>query len=342
MGTQTVAGDAVASRHWADALADLVLAGGEIDREAALGILRAADGDVPALLRATGRVRERHWGRRVKLCQLRNARSGLCPEDCHYCSQSAVSEADIPRYRLDAVDELLAASRKAVAAGARRFCMVTSGRGPSRNDIERFAAAARRIKAEHPGLELCVSLGLMEEDQARALKTAGIDFVNHNLNTSASHHPNICTTHTYADRLRTVENVRRAGLSTCSGGIIGMGESDEDIVDLAFALRELRVDSLPVNFLHPIDGTPFAETRALTPMRCLRALCLFRLTNPAAEIRMAGGSELNLGWFRPLALFAANSLFVDGYLTTPGQEYRAAHAMVEDMGFVVEGSAAAP
>ena len=321
---------------WADALATEVLGGAAIDRAAARRVLAAPDAEVPALLRATARVRERFHGRRVKLCLLRNARSGLCPEDCHYCSQSAISDAAIPRYRLDSVDELLAASRRAVGAGARRFCMVTSGRGPSAADIERFAAAARRIKAERPELELCVSLGLMEEDQARTLKAAGIDFVNHNLNTSERFHADICTTHVYADRVRTVENVRRAGLSTCCGGIIGMGESDEDVIDLAFALRELRVDSLPVNFLHPIDGTPFAGLRELTPMRCLRALCLFRLTSPTAEIRVAGGRELNLGWFQPLALYAANSIFVDGYLTTPGQAYSAAQQMVREMGFEVE------
>jgi biotin synthase len=324
---------------WADELADLVLAGGAVDRAAALRILAAPDAEVPDLLRATARVRERFHGRRVKLCLLRNARSGLCPEDCHYCSQSAISEAAIPRYRLDSVEELLAASQRAVTAGARRFCMVTSGRGPSSADIGRFTNAARRIKAAHPELELCVSLGLMEEDQARELKASGIDFVNHNLNTSERFHADVCTTHTYAERVRTVENVRRAGLSTCCGGIIGMGESDDDVIDLAFALRELRVDSLPVNFLIPIHGTPFDALRELTPMRCLRALCLFRLTSPAAEIRVAGGRELNLGWFQPLALYAANSIFVDGYLTTPGQAYGEAHAMVEAMGFEVEALA---
>jgi biotin synthase len=323
-------------RFFAEDLADLVLAGGALDRAAARRVLVGPDAELPDLLRATARVREHFHGRRVKLCLLRNARSGLCPEDCHYCSQSAISDAAIPRYRLDSVEELRAASRRAVAAGARRFCMVTSGRGPSPTDIGRFAAAARQIKAEHPDLELCVSLGLMEEPEARQLKAAGIDYVNHNLNTSERFHPDICTTHEYADRVRTVENVRKAGLSTCCGGIIGMGESDEDVIDLALALRDLRVDSLPVNFLHPIEGTPFAERRELMPMRCLRALCLFRLTSPAAEIRVAGGRELNLGWFQPLALYAANSIFVDGYLTTPGQAYDAAHQMVADMGFEVE------
>ena len=337
---QVTAATSREERFWGDLLADLVLAGGRVERDSAQRVLGAADDEVPALLHATFRVRAHHHQRRVKICLLRNARSGLCPEDCHYCSQSAVSEADIPRYRLDSVDELLAGARRAVEAGARRYCMVTSGRGPSAPDIERFTTAARRIKAEHPGLELCVSLGIMEEEQARQLKGSGVGWVNHNLNTSARFHSEICETHTYEDRVRTVGNVRRAGLSTCCGGIIGMGETDEDVIDLAFALRDLEVDSLPVNFLIPIPGTPLADRRELTPMRCLKALCLFRLTNPAAEIRVAGGRELNLGWFEPLALFAANSIFVDGYLTTPGQAHTEAHRMVEAMGFDVETDAA--
>lgn len=327
------------SDFWAEGVADAVLAGSEVGRTTARRILTSPDADLPALLRATFRIREHYHGRRVKLCLLRNARSGLCPEDCHYCSQSAVSEADIDRYRLDPVEELLSGARRAVGSGARRFCMVTSGRGPSSNDITRFSTAARRIKSEYPDLELCVSLGLMEEEQARELKASGIGWVNHNLNTSERFHPEICTTHTYEDRVRTVENVRRAGLSTCCGGIIGMGESDADVIDLAFALRKLGVDSLPVNFLHPIGGTPLEARRDLTPTRCLNALCLFRFTNPAAEIRVAGGRELNLGWFQPLALFAANSIFVEGYLTTPGQSYNDAHRMVEELGFCVETEA---
>ncbi|HVN85923.1 MAG TPA: biotin synthase BioB [Candidatus Binatia bacterium] len=328
---------AAPTARW-DALAESVLAGNTLERTAAMAILTCPEGELPALLRATRRVREHHHGRRVKLCVLRNARSGLCPEDCHYCSQSAISDAAIPRYRLDSVPELVTHARRAVAAGARRYCMVTSGRGPSQTDIDRFTAAARAIKAEFPALELCVSLGIMSEAQAHDLKAAGIGWVNHNLNTSERFHPEICATHTYADRVRTVRNVQQAGLSTCSGGIVGLGEQDEDVIDLAFALRDLRVDSLPLNFLIPIDGTPLADTRELDPARCLKALCLFRLTNPCAEIRVAGGRELNLGWFQSLALLAANSIFVDGYLTTPGQDTAAAHEMIAAMGFVVEAA----
>lgn len=321
---------------WAESLADHVLDGGQIDRTSARLLFGVPDSDLPQLLRATFRVRHRFHGRRVKLCVLRNARSGLCEEDCHYCSQSAASEAEIPRYRLDPIATLLAGARHAVDAGARRYCMVTSGRGPSERDVAHFVDAARRIKAEHPDLELCVSLGLANEEQATLLKQAGVGWMNHNLNTSERFHAEICTTHTYADRVRTVKSARQAGLAVCCGGIVGLGEGDEDLVDLAFELRGLKVDSLPVNFLHPIEGTPLQGRAELTPGRCLKALCLFRLTNPEAEIRMAGGRELNLGWFQPLAFFAANSMFVDGYLTTPGQGAAEAQRMVEEAGFEVE------
>ncbi|MFN8628710.1 MAG: biotin synthase BioB [Candidatus Binatia bacterium] len=318
------------------AWADAVLAGGAIDQDHALGILATPDEELPALLRATFRIRERYWGRRVKICLLRNARSGLCPEDCRYCSQSAVSEADISRYRLDPVAELVDGAQRAVDSGARRYCMVTSGRGPGRKEVARFTTAARAIKAAFPDLELCVSLGLMGEETARELKAAGIGWVNHNLNTSRRFYPEVCTTHTYEDRVETVRAVHRAGLAACCGGIIGMGETPADVVDLAFALRDLEVDSLPVNFLHPIAGTPLAQRHDLTPGDCLRALCLFRFTNPAAEIRVAGGRELNLGWFQSLALYPANSIFVEGYLTTPGQAAEAARRMIEETGFEVE------
>ena len=319
-----------------EALAESVLAGGAIDREEAAAMLDMPDAALPEVLHAAFRVRERFWGRRVKLCLLRNARSGLCPEDCHYCSQSAISDAAIPRYRLDSVSELLAGARRAVASGARRYCMATGGRGPSAADVARFMAAARTIKAELPDLELCVSLGLMGEEAARELKAAGIGWVNHNLNTSRRFYPEICTTHTYDDRVETMRAVRRAGLATCCGGIIGMGETKADVIDLAFSLRDMKVDSLPVNFLHPIEETPLAPRRELTPGYCLRVLCLFRFTNPESEIRVAGGREFNLGWFQSLALYPANSIFVEGYLTTPGQAAQAAQRMIAEMGFEVE------
>jgi biotin synthase len=318
-------------------LAETALADRPLARDDALALLASPDSDLPEVLWAAFAVRSRHFGRRVKLCVLNNARSGLCPEDCGYCSQSAVSTADIPRYRLKPVPELVAAARDAVATGARRYCMVTSARGPSAVDVEHFARAARAIRAELPDLELCVSLGLTDEAQARALNSAGIDFLNHNLNTSRRHYPAICTSHTYDDRVATVESALRGGLRLCSGVIIGMGERDDDLVDVAGSLADLGVESLPVNFLIPIDGTPLGDAELPAPGRCLRALALFRLTNPRAEIRAAGGRERSLGDVQALALFAANSIFVDGYLTTAGQAHVAAHRMVHALGFEVEG-----
>ncbi len=317
--------------------AERALAGEAPSRAESLAILRAPDEDLRELLLAAYRVRERHWGRTVKLCMLRNARSGLCPEDCHYCSQSAVSTAAIDTYRLLPTDDLIAGARAAAGRGARRYCMVTSGRGPSARDIGQISAATRGIRAEHPDLEICVSLGIMDEGQARELKSAGVGWVNHNLNTSERFHPEICTTHTYGDRVGTIRAAKSAGLAVCCGGIIGMGETDEDVVDLAFALRELGVDSLPLNFLLSIDGTPLADVGQMPATRALRALCLMRFTNPASDIRAAGGRERNLGAWQGLALYPANSVFIEGYLTTPGLATQPTRRLVESMGFAIEG-----
>ena len=318
-------------------LAEAALADRPLGRAESLAVLASPDAELPAVLWAAFAVRYAHFGRRVRLCVLQNARSGLCPEDCGYCSQSAVSGADIDRYRLLPVDELVAGARRAAAGGARRYCMVVSARGPSAADIAHFARAARAIRAELPRLELCISAGMMDEGQARTLRTAGVDFVNHNLNTSRRFYPAICSTHEYEERVATVTNAMRAGLSLCSGVIIGMGETHEDLADVAAELRALAVESLPVNFLHPIAGTPLGDRPPPPPADCLRALALFRLANPRAEIRAAGGRERCLGPAQGLALWAANSIFVEGYLTTPGQRREDARTMIRALGFEVEG-----
>jgi biotin synthase len=319
-------------------LAERALADQPLTRAQGLAVLHSPDADLVAVLWAAFAVRSRHFGRAVKLCVLQNARSGLCPEDCGYCSQSAVSTAAIPRYRLLPVAELVAGARRAAAGGARRYCMVVSARGPSAADVAHFARTARAIRTELPDLELCVSAGIMEETQAATLRAAGIDFVNHNLNTSRRHYPAICSTHTYDERVATIMHSARAGLATCSGVIVGMGETPEDLVDVAAELRRLEVVSLPVNFLHPIDGTPLGVREPPAPADCLRALALFRLTNPRADIRAAGGREHCLGAAQGLALFAANSVFVEGYLTTSGQRRDAAAAMIDRLGFEIEGA----
>lgn len=305
-----------------------------LTREEGKAILSLPDAEVPELLNAAFEVRKHFHGKRVKLCMLQNAQSGLCPEDCHYCSQSSISSADIQKYSLLSKERLLEGARRAHAAGAKRYCMVTSGRGPTQRDIDHFQEATERIKRELP-LEICCCLGIMSEEDARALKESGVGWVNHNLNTSERFYPEICTTHTYQDRVKTVENVARAGLGTCSGGIVGMGETEEDILDLAFAIRRLGVESIPVNFLHPIPGTPLEKMNSISAWMCLKVLCLFRLMNPDKEIRAAGGRELKLGTLQRLALYPANSIFINGYLTTPGQPGEAAIRMVEEEGFEV-------
>lgn len=317
-------------------LAARVLAGEMPTRDEARAILATSDEDLPGLLQAAYAIRSRFWGAKVKICVLQNARSGLCPEDCNYCSQSAVSKADIETYQMMSREQLLSGARRAAAEGSRRYCMVTSGRGPADRDIDHLCDTTRQIKSEFPDMEICVSLGIMDEPKAQRLADAGVGWVNHNLNTSERFHPEICTTHTYADRVSTILAAKKAGLHTCCGGIIGMGEQDEDIVELGYALRELEVDSLPLNFLHPIEGTPLGDQKTTTRGRALRALCLMRFLNPRADIRAAGGRERTLGEEQTFALYPANSIFVNGYLTTPGQANAEAREMVEGLGFTLE------
>ncbi|MBI2132262.1 MAG: biotin synthase BioB [Candidatus Tectomicrobia bacterium] len=317
-------------------LADRVLAGGRIAREEGRAVLASPEEDLLALLDAAFRVRRRHWGKAVQIHYLINAKSGLCPEDCAYCSQSAVSEAEVPRYGLVDEEELLAGAARAAGAGSRRYCIVMSGRGPADHEIDRLCAAVGLIRARH-GLSICCSLGLLDGAKARRLKEAGVERLNHNLNTSEGFYGRICSTHTYADRLETLAAGRSAGLELCSGAIFGQGEGEGDILDVCEALRELAPESIPVNFLHPIPGTPLERLAHLGPRRCLRLLCLMRFYNPASEIRVAGGREVQLRGLQPLALYPANSIFVEGYLTTPGQGAAEAHRMIKDLGFEVDG-----
>lgn len=316
-------------------LADRALSGETPRREDAIAVLDAPDEDLLPLLDAAFQVRRRHFGRKVQIHFLINAKSGLCPEDCAYCSQSSVSSAGIDRYGLVDEGELLAGAERAAAAGSRRYCIVISGRGPTHEEVGRIISAVRRIKSAH-SLGICCSLGILDGGIARRLADAGVDRLNHNLNTSERFHPSICTTHTYRDRVSTLEAARGAGLELCSGAIFGQGESREDILEVCAALREIAPESLPVNFLHAIPGTPLQGLSPLGPVACLKILCLMRFFNPRSEIRVAGGREVQLRHLQPLALYPANSLFVDGYLTTPGQSPEEAHRMIRDLGFEVD------
>ncbi|HEY7893741.1 MAG TPA: biotin synthase BioB [Gemmatimonadaceae bacterium] len=328
------------TRDW-DGLATTALAGRIVRREDARAVLRAPDDEIVAQLAAAYRVRRHYWQNRVRLHFLLNAQSGLCPEDCHYCSQSAVSTAEIEKYPLLAREKILAAAGRAASVKAGTFCLVISGRTPGERVFQKVLDAVRAVRETYD-LRVCACLGLLNEDQAHRLRDAGVTQVNHNLNTSERFHPEVCTTHTFDDRRLTVENVRAAGLKTCSGGIVGMGESDDDIIDLALSLRELDVRSVPLNFLIPIAGTLFSDRAALDPRRCLRILCLFRLLLPSQELRIAGGREVHLRSMQVMGLYPANSIFIGDYLTTPGQAARADLEMIRDAGFILEAPDGSP
>jgi biotin synthase len=318
---------------WHD-LADRVLAGDDLSADDALAILECPDEDLLDLLAAAYRVRRRWFGNQVQLYFLMNAKSGLCPEDCAYCSQSKISAAEIPRYNLLSREKLLDGARLAAERQARTYCIVISARGPNEREMRAVTSIVPEIKKRYP-LKICACLGLLTPEQARELAACGVDRVNHNLNTSEGFYGDVCTTHTFADRVATLRAVREAGIELCSGGIIGMGEQRRDVVDLALALRELGVESIPVNFLNPIDGTPLAGRRDLNPRYCLKVLAMFRLTNPDRELRIAGGRELHLGSLQALGLYAANSIFVGDYLTTKGQPAEADYQMIREMGFEI-------
>ncbi|SMP57195.1 biotin synthase [Neorhodopirellula lusitana] len=320
-----------------DALATRVLEGSPITREEALSILNASDLDVPAILAAGYRIRHHYFANSVQLYFLMSAKSGLCPEDCHYCSQSKVSEAPVPKYNILKRDDLMEAARVAAERGAKTYCLVISARGPNEREMKAVETIVPEIKQKY-NLDICACLGLLDDDQAKRLKACGVDRVNHNLNSSESHYAKICTTHTYEDRVQTLRNVRDAGMEMCSGGIIGMGETKEDIVSMAFDLADLGVQSIPVNILNAIDGTPLEGTDAMSAQDALKSLAMFRFVNPDRELRIAGGRELHLRMLQPMGLYVANSLFVGDYLTTKGQAPQADYDMINDLGFDITGS----
>lgn len=315
-------------------LARRIEAGDRLSGPEGRAILRSGDDEILGLLEAAFLLRNRHFGRRVDLHVIRNARSGGCPEDCAYCSQSASASTKVPSYPMQEPGSIVEGAHAAREAGAIRYCIVTSGREPDDANIDAICAAARAVRSE-VGIQVCTSLGLLTPEQARRLAESGVNRYNHNLETSERFYPEICTTHTYADRVATIRTAKAAGLEICCGGLLGMGETEEDRVELALALRDLGVDSVPVNLLDPRQGTRLEGRPRLSPCDGLRILAMFRFMMPDREIRIAGGREAVLRSLQPLALFAANSMFTEGYLTTPGQSAERDRRMLEDAGFTV-------
>lgn len=320
--------------YWKE-LALGVLNGNELSDAEALSILDCPNQELLELLQAAYIIRHHYYGNKVKLNMIINTKSGLCPENCGYCAQSSVSDAPIQKYKMMDKETILKGAEQAFNLNAGTYCIVASGRGPSEKEIDTVSSAVEEIKGKY-GIKVCACLGILKPSQAERLKAAGVDRYNHNLNTSASHHHAITTSHKYEDRVNTVELVKNSGISPCSGVIIGMKETKQDVVDMARSLKALDADSIPVNFLHAIDGTPLEGTDELNPRYCLKVLCLMRFINPTKEIRISGGREVNLRSLQPLGLYPANSIFVGDYLTTEGQETTADHKMLEDLGFEIE------
>ncbi len=326
------------SGRWRE-LANRVLEGHRLTESEGLAILRSGDEEILDVLAAAYRVRYRWHGNRVHLYFLMNAKSGRCAEDCAYCSQAGTATSEIARYSMLDSDEIFAGAQQAAERQAATYCIVIARRSPTATELDRIADVVPRIKAAF-GLHICTALGLLSSEQAARLKACGVDRVNHNLNTSRRFYPEICTTHGYDDRMETLRAVRDAGLEVCSGGIIGMGETDHDIVELALQLGAVEAESVPVNFLIPIAGTGLKPQPVVSPRQCLRVLALFRLANPRCQLRIAAGRELRLGTLQPLGLYAADSIFVGDYLTTKGQLPQEDYRMIEDLGFeaVIESS----
>lgn len=321
-------------------LADKSIAGITLTRDECRAVLHSPNERILEVLDAAYKVRYHFCGNRVHLHMLINAKSGLCPEDCHYCSQSKISTADIERYPMVSMDRLLEGARQAKAARSLRYCIAISTRGAVDREIDYLANAVRRIK-EEVEIAICCTVGIISEEKARRLYEAGVEQLNHNLNTSERYYPEICTTHTYQDRVNTLLSARRVGLTLCTGAIFGQGETEEDIIDVALALRDLDPQSIPVNFLIAMEGTPLAGTNYLKPQDCLRILCLMRFLNPGQEIRVSAGREAHIRSLQPLALYPANSVFVSGYLTSDGQDYQETWQMIADLGFEIDEYTAA-
>lgn len=315
--------------------ANRILQGGEITKEEGIELINTSDDDTMILLAMADKIRQHFNGNTVDLCAIVNARSGKCPENCKFCAQSAHHETGVTVYPFMDDEDILHAARKAKEAGAIRFSIVTSGRNTSNPDeFNQIIRVLKRIKDE-VGLEICCSLGLLTYEQAVQLKEVGVTRYHSNIETAPSHFPDICSTHSYEDKMFTINNAKKAGIRVCSGGILGLNETPEQRVEMAFELKRLEVDSIPLNILNPIKGTPFENNKPLSPLEILRTFAVFRFVLPKALIRTAGGREVNLRDLQAYALSGGlNGLMVGGYLTTDGRSPQEDLQMIQDLHLV--------
>jgi biotin synthase len=305
------------------------------DRSLLEALARLPESEVPDLLALADDVRTQHFGNGIAVEVLYNAKKGGCSEDCHFCSQSARFAAGVEPEVLSSVEGFVEAARDAHLRGAGEFCIVVAVRGPSAKLLDRVCDAVRIIKAELP-LKVAVSLGILREDQIAKLVEAGVDKVNHNLETSQRYFPSVCTTHTFEERMTTLQLVRGAGLEVCCGGIIGMGETIEDRIDFLCTLQMLEPEEVPINFLNPRPGTPFGDRSLVEPVEALRFVAMARLALPKALVRFAGGREITLQGLQDLGMRSgASGIVLGNYLTTSGRGDADDFAMLERLGFEV-------
>lgn len=326
-------------REWVNQIALRVIAGDRLNREEALALTQIEGKDnILLLCEAADRVRQACCGNTVDLCSIVNVKSGNCSENCGFCAQSAHHPGkDSPIYGLKPQEEIMAQAKAAQSAGAKRFCLVSQGRGPKYSspkstEFEEILDTVRQIIAE-TGIKPCCALGEVTPEQATALKEAGVTRYNHNLEASENFFPEIVTTHSWRDRVATIKNLKAAGIQACTGGILGLGESWEDRVDLALTLRELNVESVPLNLLNPRPGTPLGEQSKLDAYEALKAIAIFRLILPEQILRYAGGREAIMGELQSLGLKSGmNAMLIGHYLTTMGQPPEQDHAMLKSLG----------
>ena len=306
--------------------------GSALTKAEAERLISLPDSDTPLLLAMADKIRQHFCDDTIDCCSIINGRSGKCPENCKFCAQSAHYKTGVGEYPLLDVDKIVIAAKQAAAAGAARFAIVTSGRSAAGEEFTRILEALHRIKAE-AHIETCCSLGLITSVQATALKEVGISRYHANIETAPSYFPSICSTHTFADKCTVIHTAQKAGLRVCSGGILGLGETPAQRVEMAFTLKELGIDSIPLNILSPIKGTPFSRNKTLSPWEILRAFAVFRFILPTALIRTAGGREVNLRSLQPYALTGGlNGLMIGNYLTTDGQPSCEDLQMIKDLG----------
>ncbi|MBI5233814.1 MAG: biotin synthase BioB [Deltaproteobacteria bacterium] len=317
-----------------DTLLNKIIAETAITKAEASAIAEAPQTEIPALFAAASAMRDKFIGDSVDLCAIINAKSGACPEDCSYCAQSSRSKTEIAVYPLADMKTITDKAVEAKNAGVKRFCIVTSGRKTGKRELDEIGKMIGEVRKI--GLLPCATLGLLDKDELSFLKDSGLERYHHNLETSERFFPEICSTHTYYDKLKTIEAAKSAGLSVCSGGIFGLGETWEDRLDMAFAIKELDVNSVPINFLVPVKGTSLGSRDHIQPFEALKIISLYRFIMPDKQIRVCGGRVQALKDFHPLVFMAgADSLLTGNYLTTTGRSYKDDLKLINDYGLKV-------